>query len=124
MSNERPFTMITGASSGLGLELAKLFAHDGYDIAVSGSSERIFEAAETIRSYGVEAYPHQADASTYEGVEAFWEFVKSKNRGLDAAVLNVGVSIGGSFLENDLQEELRLIDINISGTVHMAKRVV
>lgn len=124
MSNERPFTMITGASSGLGLELAKLFAQDGYDIAISGSSDHIFEAAETIKSYGVEAYPHQADASTYEGVEAFWEFVKSKDRELDAAVLNVGVSIGGSFLENDLQEELKLIDINISGTVHMAKRVV
>lgn len=124
MSNERPFTMITGASSGLGLELAKLFAQDGYDIAISGSSERIFEAAETIKGYGVEAYPLQADASTYEGVEEFWEFVKSKDKKLDSAVLNVGVSIGGSFLENDLQEELKLIDINISGTVHMAKRVV
>nr|WP_252312805.1 SDR family oxidoreductase [Sinobaca sp. H24] len=78
MSNERPFVMITGASSGLGLELAKLFAQDGYDIAVSGSSERIFEAETTIKSYGVEAYPLQADASTYEGVEAFWQFVKTK----------------------------------------------
>lgn len=124
MSNERPFVMITGASSGLGLELAKLFAQDGYDIAVSGSSERIFEAETTIKSYGVEAYPLQADASTYEGVEAFWQFVKNKNRKLDAAVLNVGVSMGSSFLENDLEEELKLIDINIKGTVHMAKRVV
>lgn len=124
MADERPFVMITGASSGLGLELAKLFAQDGYDIAVSGSSERIFEAETTIKSYGVEAYPLQADASTYEGVEAFWQFVKSKNRKLDAAVLNVGISLGNSFLENDLEEELKLIDINIKGTVHMAKRVV
>ncbi|RKD75146.1 short-subunit dehydrogenase [Sinobaca qinghaiensis] len=124
MADERPFVMITGASSGLGLELAKLFAQDGYDIAISGSSERIFEAETTIKSYGVQAYPLQADASTYEGVEAFWQFVKNKNKKLDAAVLNVGVSKGGSFLENDLEKELKLIDINIRGTVHMAKRVV
>ncbi|MTH55616.1 SDR family NAD(P)-dependent oxidoreductase [Bacillus mangrovi] len=116
--------MITGASSGLGLELAKQFAQNGYDLAVSGSSERIFEAAETIRSFGVEAYPHQADASEYDGVESFWTFVKDLNRPVEAAVLNVGIGLGGAFAETELEEELRLISINISGTVHTAKRVV
>ena len=51
------------------------------------------------------------------------EFCRRKNRKIDAAVLNVGISLGGAFLENKLEDELRLIDINISGTVHMAKRV-
>ena len=121
---DRKFVMITGSTSGLGFELAKLFANDGYDVAMSGSSENIFKSAKDIEELGVEAYPFQADASTYEGVEEFWKFVKSKNRKLDSAVLNVGMSIGGSFLDNDLQEELKLIDLNIKGTVHMAKRVV
>lgn len=121
---KRKLAMITGSTSGIGFELAKLFAHDGYDVAMSGSSEKIYASAKEIEKIGVEAYPFQADASTYDGVEQFWNFVKDKKRKLDAAVLNVGISIGGAFLENDLEEELKLIDINIKGTVHMAKRVV
>ncbi|WP_179133972.1 SDR family NAD(P)-dependent oxidoreductase [Halobacillus massiliensis] len=122
---KRSLAMITGASSGLGLEMAKQFAKDGYDLAITGSSDRIFEAAETIRDFGVEAYPHKADAATYEGVESFWEFVRELKRPVEAAVLNVGIGIGGgSFLETSLEEEMRLISINITGTVHMAKRVV
>lgn len=121
--SERKLVMITGSSSGLGFELAKLFAQDNFDVAMSGSSERIYESAKEIERLGVEAYPFQADAGTYEGVEDFWNFVASKNRNLDAAVLNVGISLGGAFLDNPLEKELNLIDINIKGTVHMAKRV-
>ncbi|MGG4491186.1 SDR family NAD(P)-dependent oxidoreductase [Metabacillus idriensis] len=125
MSKKRSLVMITGASSGLGLEIAKLFAKDGYDIAITGSSDRIFEAAEVIQEYGVEAYPHKADAATYEGVESFWTFVNDLDRPVDAAILNVGIGIGGgSFAETSLEDEMRLISINITGTVHMAKRVV
>lgn len=121
--SDRKLVMITGSSSGLGFELAKLFAKDDYDVAMSGSSERIYESAKEIEKMGVEAYPYQADAGTYDGVENFWKFVESKNRKLDTAVLNVGVSLGDAFLDNDLEKELNLIDINIKGTVHMAKRV-
>ncbi|MFP7255926.1 SDR family NAD(P)-dependent oxidoreductase [Terribacillus saccharophilus] len=124
MSETRQLALITGGSSGLGLELAKQFAQNGYDIALSGSSDRIFEAADTIRELGVEAYPHKADASTYDGVESFWNFAKDLERQIDAAVLNVGIGIGGAFIDNDLEDELKLISINVNGTVHMAKRVV
>lgn len=124
MSEERQLAMITGASSGLGLELAKQFAQNGYDIAISGSSDRIFEAAEVIRKLGAEAYPHKADASDYEGVESFWTFVSDLKRPVEAAVLNVGIGLGGAFADTDLEDELKLISINITGTVHTAKRVV
>ncbi|WP_418128799.1 SDR family NAD(P)-dependent oxidoreductase [Staphylococcus sp. HKU1] len=123
MMINKKLVLITGSSSGLGFELAKLFAEDNYDIAMSGSSERIYHSAKEIEKLGVKTYPYKADASTYEGVENFWKFVESKGRKVDAAVLNVGISLGGAFLENKLEDELRLIDINISGTVHMAKRV-
>lgn len=124
MSEKSQLAMITGASSGIGLEIAKQFAQNGYDIAISGSSDRIFEAAQTLREFGVEAYPHKADASTYDGVESFWTFVSELERPVDASVLNVGIGLGGAFVDTDLDEELKLISINITGLVHMAKRVV
>lgn len=124
MTDSRPLAMVTGASSGIGLELAKQFAEHGYDVAISGSSARIEDAATEIRSLGVDAYPFRADAATYNGVEGFWTFTVGLGRPVDAAALNVGIGLGGAFVENRLEDEFRLIDINIRGTVHMAKRLV
>lgn len=124
MPDIRRLAFITGSSSGIGLELAKQFALHGFDVAISGSSNKIYEAAEEIRSMGVEAYPFKADASTYEGVESFWKFTAGLGRPVEAAVLNVGIAIGGRFTENTLEDEFRVLAINVTGTVHMAKRVV
>ncbi len=124
MSDTRPLAVITGGSSGIGYELAKQFAGHGYDVAISGQSERVFDSAESLRGLGVEAYPHRADAATYDGVEGFWTFVTDLARPVDVAVLNVGIGLGGAFVDNDLDDELTLIAINVTGTVHFAKRVV
>ncbi|MFI6792003.1 SDR family NAD(P)-dependent oxidoreductase [Nonomuraea sp. NPDC050383] len=125
MPTPRPLTMITGGSSGIGLELARQFATHGYDVAISGSSDRVFTSAEQLRAeHGVEVHPHQADAATYDGVESFWRFVNDLGRPVEAAALNVGIGLGGAFVDNDLEDELRLIAVNVTGTVHMAKRVV
>lgn len=124
MSTQRKLALVSGASSGIGLEIAKQFATNGYDVAISGSSDRIHEAAETLRAVGAEVYPHKADAATYDGVESFWSFVKDLGRPVEAAALNVGIGQGGAFAENDLEENFRVIAINVTGTVHLAKRVV
>jgi short-subunit dehydrogenase len=57
-------------------------------------------------------------------VEGFWRFVEGLGRPVDAAALNVGIGLGGAFVDNDLEDEFRLIAVNITGLVHMAKRVV
>lgn len=119
----KPLAMVTGGSSGIGFELAKQFAEHGYDVAISGSSERVFAAAHELAALGCTAYPHRADAATFEGVESFWRYVLDLGRPVDAAALNVGIGLGGAFIDNGLEDELRLIAINISGLVHMAKRV-
>lgn len=124
MSEQRPLAMVTGGSSGIGLELAKQFASNGFDVAISGSSDKVSDAAEVIRSLGAKAFPYKADASTYEGVEGFWNFVVELSRPVEAAALNVGIAKGGAFVDNSLEDELRIIAINCTGTVHMAKRVV
>jgi len=124
MNPTRPLALVTGGSAGIGFELAKQFAQHGYDVAISGSSDKVFSAADTLRAHGGDAYPHRADAATYDGVESFWEFVLGLGRPLEAAALNVGIGLGGAFMDNTLEDEFRVIAINVTGTVHLAKRVV
>jgi len=120
----RPLALVTGGASGIGLELAKQFATHGYDVAISGQSERVFDSAKVLQDLGAEAYPFRGDAGTYDGVEGFWTFVTERGRPVAAAALNVGIGVGGAFVDTDLEDELKLIAINVTGTVHMAKRVV
>ena len=120
----RPLAMVTGGSSGIGYELAAQLAGRGYDVALSGQSERVHDSAEKLEKLGVEAYPFRADAATYDGVESFWTFVADLGRPIAIACLNVGIGVGGAFADTDLDDELRMIAINCTGTVHMAKRVV
>jgi uncharacterized protein len=94
MERKNKLAMVTGGSGGIGFELAKQFADHGFDVAISGQSDRVDESAEALRAKGVEAYPYQADASTYDGVEGFWRFVEDLGRPVDAAALNVGIGLG------------------------------
>jgi uncharacterized protein len=124
MTATRPLALVTGGSSGIGFELAARLAERGYDVAISGQSERVHDAAKELDELGVEAYPFRADAATFDGVEAFWRFVADLERPINVACLNVGIGVGGAFADTDLDDELRMIAINCAGTVHMAKRVV
>jgi short-subunit dehydrogenase len=124
MNSTRPFAFVTGGSSGIGYELAAQVARHGHDVAISGSSDRVHDSAERLRALGVEAWSHQADASTYDGVESFWRFVEALGRPVDLAVLNVGIATGGAFADTALEDHLRVLGVNVTGTTHMAKRVV
>ncbi|HZR65778.1 MAG TPA: SDR family oxidoreductase [Terriglobales bacterium] len=119
------FAVVTGASSGIGLELARVFAENGYDLLVNSSGERLEGAAAELKNLGVEVTPVQADLSTYEGVEQLWSEIESTGRPVDAIALNAGVGVGGDFArETDLSEELKMVQLNCTSVVHLAKRVV
>jgi uncharacterized protein len=126
MQNESntPFAVVTGASSGIGLELAKQFAEHGYDLLITSETDRINSAATELRASGAKVSTVQADLRTFEGVEKLYARIKGEGRPLDAIAINAGVGVGGPFLETELQDELDLINLNVVSVVHLAKRVV
>ncbi|MFD7972759.1 SDR family NAD(P)-dependent oxidoreductase [Streptomyces clavifer] len=119
----RPLALVTGASSGIGYQLALLFAINGYDLVATGRSDKIDSAAADLAQHGAEIIPVRADLAQADGVETVWRVVEETGRPLDAAVLNAGRSIGGAFLDTDLEDELSLIDLNVTSVVHLAKHV-
>jgi short-subunit dehydrogenase len=123
-SYEGQLAVVTGASSGIGLELAKQFATHGFDLLVIAEDDQIEAAAEQLRSLGAQVDAVQADLATFEGVESVCQTISDSGRSVDALVLNAGVGVGGSFLESDLEEELNLIALNVASPVHMAKRLL
>jgi uncharacterized protein len=124
MTDNRPLAIVTGASRGIGFELAKLFAEDGFDVVVNAEDEAIHAAAATLREGGADVQPVQADLATYEGVEQLYSSVTRTGRPVSAAALNAGVGQGGAFVDTDLADELRLIGLNVTSTVHLAKRLL
>lgn len=120
----RPLAVVTGASSGIGYELAKQFAQNGFDLLITSTGESINEAAQAFENLGSSVETVQADLATYEGVETLYDKIKATGRPVDAIAINAGVGVGGEFTNTDLQEELNLIELNVASTVHLAKRVV
>src|SRR4051812_43185189 len=120
----RSLALVTGASSGIGLELAKQFAQNDFDLIVAAEDAELSGAARELESMGAAVDAVQVDLATPDGVETLYRRVQAAGRPLDAAALNAGVGQGGAFADTDLQGELRLIDLNVRSTVHLAKYVV
>ena len=121
MSNQ--LALVTGASSGIGYNLARVFAENGFDLIIASDGERLEKAEIDFRALGIEVTAVQADLATYDGVKQLWTAVESVGRPLDAAAINAGVGVGGLFNETSLEKEINLIRLNVEGTVHLAKYV-
>jgi short-subunit dehydrogenase len=123
--NQKQFAVVTGASSGIGLELAKVFARNGYDLLICADQSDVMQAANEIEREGAKVDGMQVDLSKPEGVTAFYSRIKSMNRPIDAIALNAGIGVNGDFArETDLDQELTLIDLNVRSVVHLAKLVL
>src|SRR5215218_952720 len=124
-SPTRPLAVVTGASSGIGLELAKQFASNGYDLVVAAEDAELAPAAAEVQALGVQVEAVQVDLATDEGVEELNRRITATGRPVAAVALNAGVGAGGAFANGtSLEDELRIIDLNVRSTVHLAKHVV
>jgi short-subunit dehydrogenase len=108
----RQFALVTGASSGIGLELAKLFAQNGYDLVVAAEDDGIEQAASELRGLGAQVEPVQVDLAMRDGVERLAGRFGSDRRAPDAIALNAGVGLGGGFLDQDLDRIFEVIQTN------------
>jgi short-subunit dehydrogenase len=120
----RPLAVVTGASSGIGRSLARQFCEHGFDVVVAAEDDAIHAAAADLEQHGGAVTAVQVDLATADGVAGLYQAVASAGRPVDAAALNVGIGVGGPFAETDLDADLRLVDLNVRSTVHLAKLLV
>jgi uncharacterized protein len=120
-NNKGKFAVVTGASSGIGFELAKCCANDGFDLLIAADEPQIRDAAEQLKNYGVQVETVEADLATIEGVDELYDAIGS--RPVDALLANAGHGLGGAFLDQDFDDARHVIDTNITGTIYLVQRV-
>lgn len=124
MSNHNgcQFAIVTGASSGIGLELARLCAQNGFDLLIAADQPDIAQAQQELRALGAAVEALQVDLATLEGVDRLYSL--AQGRPVDALLANAGHGLGRSFLEQDFANIRHVIDTNITGTVYLVQKVL
>lgn len=113
----RPLAVVTGASSGIGYELARLFAQDGYDLVVAADTP-LGEAVQELQALGATVEAVEVDLATEEGVQTLYSGISG--RPVDALAANAGHGLGQGFLDERFEDILHVINTNITGTVRLA----
>lgn len=116
------FAIITGASTGIGFELATLAAKDGYDILVVADEPLIDAAAADFKQFGTDVQSVEADLSTIDGVDTL--LAATNGRQVDLLCANAGKGLGHGFLDQSVTDWRHVIDTNITGTLYLLQKVL
>jgi len=120
-NNRGKLAIVTGASSGIGFELAKCCAEDGFDLLIAADEPQIREAAEQLKNFGVQVQPIEVDLATTQGVDKLYDAIDG--RPVDALLANAGHGLGGAFLDQEFDEARHVLDTNITGTIYLVQKV-
>jgi len=121
---ETKHALITGATSGIGYELAKLFAQDGYNLVlVARNTENLRATAAELEQLNNSIHTHIIPADLFEADAAQKVYEKTTELGITVNVLvnDAGQGEWGRFIKTDLKRELDLIQLNISSLVSLTK---
>ncbi|GAA4670516.1 MULTISPECIES: SDR family NAD(P)-dependent oxidoreductase [Amycolatopsis] len=119
-TTSKPLAVVTGASTGIGLELAKQFAQHGFDLVIAAENPELDGAREEVAKLGARVEAVRVDLAKPEGVEELAGHLGG--RPVQALALNAGVGVGGSFTDGgSLEDQLTIVDLNVRSTVHLAK---
>lgn len=113
--------IVTGASTGIGKELAKIAAQDGYDLLIAADEPLIEGAADELRQFGTNVTAVEADLGTLEGVDKLVD--AASGRPIDALFANAGRGHGRAFLDQDVSDWRPIIETNVLGTTYILHKV-
>jgi short-subunit dehydrogenase len=116
-----PLAIVTGASAGIGYELARIAAENGHSLVIAADQHKIAQAASDFRAMGVQVEAVETDLATLEGVDRLYAAIGE--RPVDVLCANAGHGLGGAFLDQDFAEARHVIDTNITGTIYLMQKV-
>jgi short-subunit dehydrogenase len=122
---ERDLALVTGASSGIGLALAREFVAHGHDVIVAAEDDDIRHVPDTLRADGPGTVtPVQVDLATRLGVDELLQAVWAMPKPLQAVAINAGIGVAGPFVDRDVDDQLQLVELNVAGAVQLAHAVL
>lgn len=122
MENHLKYALITGATQGIGFELAKLFAHDGYNLVlVARNQSELDAAAQELKQHGIQVITSARDLFITEEVFGLCRELEEKNVKINILVNNAGQGVYGLFKDTDLERELDIVHLNISAVIILTK---
>jgi short-subunit dehydrogenase len=117
----RPLAIVTGASTGIGYELARCCAENGFDLLIAADEPAINDAAQAFRALGVSVDAVEADLATIEGVDKL--YAEIEGRSVEALLANAGRGLGHGFLDQNFDDARHVVDTNITGTIYLIQKV-